>query len=182
MESPETLRAVFFGIGSDGTVGANKNTIKILGSQDDTFAQGYFVYDSKKSGSRTVSHLRFGPKPITAPYLVNAGLFYQQPKNGWNAAILYNRIGKRIIGVGRSLGSAGNEVRVPDSYEMPRNAIDLSASKKFGKLEVKAAIRDVLAEKVSFKQFENTENGEVQQITRQFKPGRSFNVNISYNF
>lgn len=104
------------------------------------------------------------------------------PKNGWNAAILYNRIGKRIIGVGRSLGSAGNEVRVPDSYEMPRNAIDLSASKKFGKLEVKAAIRDVLAEKVSFKQFENTENGEVQQITRQFKPGRSFNVNISYNF
>ena len=102
--------------------------------------------------------------------------------NGWNAAILYNRIGKRIIGVGRSLGSAGNEVRVPDSYEMPRNAIDLSASKKFGKLEVKAAIRDVLAEKVSFKQFENTGNGEVQQITRQFKPGRSFNVNISYNF
>ena len=93
-----------------------------------------------------------------------------------------NRIGKRIIGVGRSLGSAGNEVRVPDSYEMPRNAIDLSASKKFGKLEVKAAIRDVLAEKVSFKQFENTGNGEVQQITRQFKPGRSFNVNISYNF
>lgn len=122
------------------------------------------------------------PMQGQSPYLVNAGLFYQQPKNGWNAAILYNRIGKRIIGVGRSLGSAGNEVRVPDSYEMPRNAIDLSASKKFGKLEVKAAIRDVLAEKVSFKQFENTGNGEVQQITRQFKPGRSFNVNISYNF
>ena len=122
------------------------------------------------------------PMQGQSPYLVNAGLFYQQPKNGWNAAILYNRIGKRIIGVGRSLGSAGNEVRVPDSYEMPRNAIDLSASKKFGKLEVKAAIRDVLAEKVSFKQFENRENGEVQQITRQFKPGRSFNVNISYNF
>ena len=122
------------------------------------------------------------PMQGQSPYLVNAGLFYQQPKNGWNAAILYNRIGKRIIGVGRSLGSAGNEVRVPDSYEMPRNAIDLSVSKKFGKLEVKAAIRDVLAEKVSFKQFENTGNGEVQQITRQFKPGRSFNVNISYNF
>ena len=122
------------------------------------------------------------PMQGQSPYLVNAGLFYQQPKNGWNAAILYNRIGKRIIGVGRSLGSAGNEVRVPDSYEMPRNAIDLSVSKKFGKLEVIAAIRDVLAEKVSFKQFENTGNGEVQQITRQFKPGRSFNVNISYNF
>lgn len=69
------------------------------------------------------------PMQGQSPYLVNAGLFYQQPKNGWNAAILYNRIGKRIIGVGRSLGSAGNEVRVPDSYEMPRNAIDLSASR-----------------------------------------------------
>ena len=68
-----TVGAVFYGLGSDGTVGANKNTIKILGSQEGTFAQGYFVYDSKKSGSRTVSHLRFGPKPIQAPYLVLAG-------------------------------------------------------------------------------------------------------------
>ncbi len=75
VESPETLRAVFYGIGSDGTVGANKNTIKILGGMDGTYAQGYFVYDSKKSGSRTVSHLRFGPEPITAPYLVNAAGF-----------------------------------------------------------------------------------------------------------
>lgn len=122
------------------------------------------------------------PMQGQSPYLINAGLFYQHPKTGWNVALLYNRIGKRIIGVGRSLGSAGNEVRVPDSYEMPRNAIDLSASKKFGKLEVKAAIRDVLAEKVSFKQFEDTGHGEVQQITRRFKPGRSFNLNISYNF
>ena len=85
-----------------------------------------------------------------SPYLVNAGLFYQQPKNGWNAAILYNRIGKTHYRCRAQLGSAGNEVRVPDSYEMPRNAIDLSASKKFGKLEVKAAIRDVLAEKGVF--------------------------------
>ena len=122
------------------------------------------------------------PMQGQSPYLINAGLFYQHPKAGWNVALLYNRIGKRIIGVGRSLGSAGNEVRVPDSYEMPRNAIDLSASKKFGKLEVKAAIRDVLAEKVSFKQFEDTGHGEVQQIARRFKPGRSFNLNISYNF
>ena len=75
LEDPETLRAVFYGLGSDGTVGANKNTIKILGDSDDTFAQGYFVYDSKKSGSRTVSHLRFGPNPIRAPYLVNKAGF-----------------------------------------------------------------------------------------------------------
>ena len=61
IEPPETVRAVFFGLGSDGTVGANKNTIKILGAEEGLHAQGYFVYDSKKSGSQTVSHLRFGP-------------------------------------------------------------------------------------------------------------------------
>ena len=72
---PRTHRAVFYGLGSDGTVGANKNTIKIIGSDPGTYAQGYFVYDSKKSGSRTVSHLRFGPNPIQAPYLVTRSNF-----------------------------------------------------------------------------------------------------------
>ncbi|HEX7526725.1 MAG TPA: 2-oxoacid:acceptor oxidoreductase family protein, partial [Gaiellaceae bacterium] len=67
IEPAETVRAVFFGLGSDGTVGANKNTIKILGGEEGLNAQGYFVYDSKKSGSTTVSHLRFGPQPIRAP-------------------------------------------------------------------------------------------------------------------
>jgi len=75
IESPDTLRAVFFGVGSDGTVGANKNTIKILGAEENLYAQGYFVYDSKKSGSQTVSHLRFGPEPIRAPYLVTTAGF-----------------------------------------------------------------------------------------------------------
>ncbi len=74
IESPETVRAIFFGLGSDGTVGANKNTIKILGEAG-LHAQGYFVYDSKKSGSQTVSHLRFGPQPIRAPYLVQQAGF-----------------------------------------------------------------------------------------------------------
>jgi pyruvate-ferredoxin/flavodoxin oxidoreductase len=75
IEPPETVRAIFFGLGSDGTVGANKNTIKILGDEGGLNAQGYFVYDSKKSGSQTVSHLRFGPKPIRAPYLVRQASF-----------------------------------------------------------------------------------------------------------
>ena len=70
IEPASTVRAVFYGLGSDGTVGANKNTIKILGADRGLHAQGYFVYDSKKSGSQTVSHLRFGPGPIHAPYLV----------------------------------------------------------------------------------------------------------------
>jgi pyruvate-ferredoxin/flavodoxin oxidoreductase len=75
IEQPGTIRAVFFGLGSDGTVGANKNTIKILGAEENLHAQGYFVYDSKKSGSQTVSHLRFGPAPIRAPYLVRQASF-----------------------------------------------------------------------------------------------------------
>ena len=75
IEPPDTVRAVFFGLGSDGTVGANKNTIKILGAEEKLNAQGYFVYDSKKSGSQTVSHLRFGPQPIRAPYLVEQASF-----------------------------------------------------------------------------------------------------------
>jgi pyruvate-ferredoxin/flavodoxin oxidoreductase len=75
IEPAGTIRAVFFGLGADGTVGANKNTIKILGSEEHQNAQGYFVYDSKKSGSQTVSHLRFGPRPIRAPYLVAQASF-----------------------------------------------------------------------------------------------------------
>jgi pyruvate-ferredoxin/flavodoxin oxidoreductase len=67
---PGEVRAVFYGLGSDGTVGANKSTIKIIGENTDLHAQAYFVYDSKKSGSVTVSHLRFGPRPIRAPYLI----------------------------------------------------------------------------------------------------------------
>lgn len=70
IEHAETVRCVFFGLGSDGTVGANKNSIKIIGEETDNFAQGYFVYDSKKSGQMTTSHLRFGSKPIQAPYLI----------------------------------------------------------------------------------------------------------------
>ncbi|HEY5437123.1 MAG TPA: pyruvate:ferredoxin (flavodoxin) oxidoreductase, partial [Candidatus Limnocylindrales bacterium] len=75
IEPAETVRAVFFGLGSDGTVGANKNTIKILGSEESLHAQGYFVYDSKKSGSVTASHLRFGPAPIRSTYLVDEADF-----------------------------------------------------------------------------------------------------------
>ncbi len=72
IEDEQTVRCVFFGLGSDGTVGANKNSIKIIGEETANYAQGYFVYDSKKSGQMTTSHLRFGPKPIQAPYLIEA--------------------------------------------------------------------------------------------------------------
>ena len=75
LDESEWRQALFFGLGADGTVGANKNSIKIIGENTDLFAQGYFVYDSKKSGARTVSHLRFGPHPIRAPYLITRADF-----------------------------------------------------------------------------------------------------------
>ena len=75
IESDRVHRAIFYGLGADGTVGANKNTIKIIGEQTDLFAQAYFVYDSKKSGSQTVSHLRFGPDPIRSAYLISSAQF-----------------------------------------------------------------------------------------------------------
>jgi pyruvate-ferredoxin/flavodoxin oxidoreductase len=74
-EDPATVRAIFYGLGADGTVGANKNSIKIIGEETDNHAQGYFVYDSKKSGSMTISHLRFGPRPIHSTYLISRATF-----------------------------------------------------------------------------------------------------------
>lgn len=74
-ESSDVVRAVFYGLGSDGTVGANKESIKIIGENTDHYAQGYFVYDSKKSGSMTISHLRFGPRPIRSAYLISKANF-----------------------------------------------------------------------------------------------------------
>ncbi len=74
-ESDDVVRALFYGLGADGTVGANKNSIKIIGEDTPNYAQGYFVYDSKKSGSTTTSHLRFGPRPIHSTYLVDRANF-----------------------------------------------------------------------------------------------------------
>lgn len=75
IESEKTFRGIFYGLGSDGTVGANKNSIKIIGEKTDNQGQGYFVYDSRKAGTVTISHLRFGPDTIRAPYLITHGNF-----------------------------------------------------------------------------------------------------------
>lgn len=83
VESEETFRGKFYGLGADGTVGANKNSIKIIGEGTDYFAQGYFVYDSKKSGSTTTSHLRFGPKEIKSTYLINKAHFIACHQQGF---------------------------------------------------------------------------------------------------
>ncbi|PYE17841.1 pyruvate-ferredoxin/flavodoxin oxidoreductase [Paraburkholderia silvatlantica] len=75
IEPDDVTRAVFYGLGADGTVGANKNSVKIIGEDTGNYAQGYFVYDSHKSGAQTVSHLRFGPRPVHAPYLISRAGF-----------------------------------------------------------------------------------------------------------
>jgi pyruvate-ferredoxin/flavodoxin oxidoreductase len=87
IERPEIVRAIFWGLGSDGTVGANKNSIKIIGEETTNYAQGYFVYDSKKSGARTVSHLRFGPHPIQSSYLISRANFVAVHQFGFLQAV-----------------------------------------------------------------------------------------------
>ncbi|QYL29235.1 Pyruvate-flavodoxin oxidoreductase [Mycobacterium shottsii] len=117
IETPATTKAVFFGMGSDGTVGANKNTIKILGREENIYAQGYFVYDSKKSGSQTVSHLRFGPQPIRAPYLVQQASFV-----GCHHQRFLNKVdvlGRAAHGAALLLNSARPPERVWDSLPAP---------------------------------------------------------------
>ena len=74
-EDPDVVGCIFYGLGADGTVGANKNSIKIIGEETAGYAQGFFVYDSKKSGSQTTSHLRFGPRPIRSTYLLQRARF-----------------------------------------------------------------------------------------------------------
>ena len=120
------------------------------------------------------------PMQGQSPYLVNMGLFWN--KESLSAAILYNTIGKRLIGVGRSVGTGATEVRVPDSYEMPRHQLDLNVSKEIGHFALRFSIRDLLAQKVQFKQFEKTQTGEIEQITRSYCPGRTLQLSLSYRF
>lgn len=126
------------------------------------------------------------PMQGQSPYLINAGIFYN--RSGWSAAILYNRIGKRIVGVGNKYGtgSDGSSRNIPNSYEMPRNTCDLSFGKTFGHWEVKASVRDILAERYLFKQIEDitviNKTKHIEEVTRSYKPGRTFSLSISYRF
>ena len=130
------------------------------------------------------------PMQGQSPYLINTGLFYKNEPLKMDIALLYNRIGKRIIGVGRSEGSSGDDsnARVPHSYEMPRNTIDFSLAKKFGNhLELKLNVRDLLAEKIYYKQFADVTYSDgskkkVEEISRCYKPGRNIGLQAIYKF
>ena len=130
------------------------------------------------------------PMQGQSPYLINTGIFYKNAPLKMDIALLYNRIGKRIIGVGRSEGSTGDDSnsRVPHSYEMPRNTIDFSLAKKFGEhLELKLNVRDLLAEMIYYKQFADVtysdgSKKEVEEIARCYKPGRNIGLQAIYKF
>lgn len=128
-----------------------------------------------------------------SPYIVNFGLFYQKPEKGFMASLVYNRIGKRIIAVGRPSPNAWESI--PDIYQMPRNEADLSLSKKIGdKLEIKAAIKDLFGEKVVFQQNvksvvdmsnyggDGTKAFDRTQNTKSYYPGRQYSVGLSVKF
>lgn len=128
------------------------------------------------------------PMQGQSPYLINTGIFYSETRYGWSGALLYNIIGKRIIGVGNRYGTAsdGSSRNIPNSYEMPRHSLDLSLSRQFGNWNVKFAVRDVLAQRYLFKQMEDIEVGgkevTIEETTRSYKPGRNFNLSIGYSF
>lgn len=139
----------------------------------------------KNSGSE---HDR--PMQGQSPYLINAGLFYQNEKLSLTGSLLYNIIGKRIVGIGRVDTSEGSTVNndIPDMYEMPRNTLDLTLSKKWGKMfEMSAGIKDILAQKTVFKQFPKfeDENGKLyerEQTTKEYKPGQNISITARFTF
>jgi hypothetical protein len=121
-----------------------------------------------------------------SPYVINGGVFYQSTKWKLSASLLYNRIGKRIVGLGKN-NSADNNINslIPDSYEMPRNAIDFNIIKTLGKrFEIRCSVKDLLSGDVIYKQFPKFEkDGAIhkrEQTTRRFNPGQSFSVGITY--
>lgn len=166
-----------------------KKSLDFIGAPNLSLALNGAVIDSDvkfPKGSKYENR----PMQGQSPYLINAGIFYHSTGLGLDWAILYNRIGKRIIGVGRTEGSTSDNesLRVPDSYEMPRNVVDLSASKTFGKhFVVKLAARDILAEKVLYKQFAHVHLSDgskkkVEELTRSYRPGTTFLLSLTYKF
>ncbi|MCL2098052.1 MAG: outer membrane beta-barrel protein [Bacteroidales bacterium] len=124
------------------------------------------------------------PMEGQSPYIINAGLYYRAEKSGWDLSLLYNRIGKRIVGLGKSDLSQSINNKIPDAYEMPRDVLDLTISKSMGKyVELRFSIKDIFAADILFKQFPKFEKDgkiyEREQTTRQYEPGQSVSLGIN---
>lgn len=162
-----------------------KKSLDFLGLPDFSLAfNGSLIHSRVKfpAGSRQKDRAMQGQ----SPYLVNTGVFYNNKQLGLQMALLYNRIGKRIVGVGRTVGAisdTGNN-RVPDSYEMPRDVFDFTASKRFGDhWELKFAARDILNAKVQNKQFSDItyadgQTRRVTQLAKSFRPGTNLGLSV----
>lgn len=146
---------------------------------------GAYIKSNVKFKNEGVLHSSDRPLQGQSPYIVNAALFYQSEKMGLMANLQYNVIGKRIIGIGKSYSSNGDiNSTVPDSYEMPRNVVDLSVTKTLGKrCEMKLYVKDILAQDIVFKQFPQFEkDGEIysrEQETRRYNTGTSFQLGLT---
>lgn len=121
-----------------------------------------------------------------SPYLVNVGLFFNsnqipgkaEQMQGWTASLLYNVIGKRLIGVGRSVGTGNTEIRVPDSYEMPRHQLDFNIAKRIGRLDLRLSVRDLLAQRCSSSSLKRPHKGKSNRLRALIAPGAIYNSRL----
>ncbi|MBM4344548.1 MAG: pyruvate:ferredoxin (flavodoxin) oxidoreductase [Deltaproteobacteria bacterium] len=139
IEPDDVVRAVFYGLGADGTVGANKNAIKIIGEETHHFAQGYFVYDSKKSGALTVSHLRFGPRPIQSSYLIDKAGFVGVHQ--WQFVDRYDVLERAAPGATVLLNSPLEPDRVFDALPLPMQRAILERGLRLHAIDAVAVAR-----------------------------------------
>ena len=140
-ESDDVTRAVFWGLGSDGTVGANKNSIKIIGEGTDFHAQGYFVYDSKKAGARTISHLRFGSSPIRSTYLIREADFVAVHQFGFLER--YDTLSLAARGATFLLNSPWSPEEVWDRLPRPVQQVILDKELKFFVVDAYSLAREL---------------------------------------
>lgn len=163
-----------------------KKSLDFIGLPDLMLSfNGALISSEVKFSKKSQDHNR--PMQGQSPYLINSGLFYQNEKI--TAGLMYNIIGKRIVGIGRSDNSQGGTIDndVPDMFEMPRHVIDLSFSYKIGAhIELSAGIRDIMASPLVYKQFPEfiDDKGKIQkreQTNKEYKPGRNFSLTVKYN-
>jgi len=163
-----------------------KKSLDFIGLPDFSLSfNGALVRSEVKFSEESLDHDR--PMQGQSPYIVNTGLFYQRDKI--SAGLMYNIIGKRIVGVGRSYNSQGQSIdnSMPDMFEMPRHAIDFSFSYRFSeRVELNAGVRDILGSPFVYKQFPEFSNGDGkihkrEQTTKKYKPGQNFSVTVRLN-
>lgn len=163
-----------------------KKSLDFIGLPDLSLSfNGAIIHSNVEFDGKSLEHDR--PMQGQSPYIVNAGLFYQREKA--SAGLMYNIIGKRIVGIGRVDNSQGGSIDndIPDMFEMPRHAIDLSLSYKLSKLfELSAGVRDLLAAPLEYKQFPRFTNGEGkiskrEQTTKKYKMGQNLSATLKLN-